>query len=125
MAKSLLNWKERRSLLDSGRPDEVLNRAGHEMLEQGHLSEAAEFFQKTGCREGLKSLLKKTIEEGNFFLYNTTLSILAEKPQVQELALLAAAAETQGLKAYQQKAVQLMASLAGPAEAVSSDGDPA
>jgi hypothetical protein len=110
MAKSSLNWLARRAITDRTKiSPEVLTQTGRELLANGYLAEAAEFFKKANDREGLTAILSQAVNEGDFFLYNLALQYLGQAPKPQELALLADKANAAGFNLSRDKARAFLA----------------
>ncbi|MDR1084912.1 MAG: hypothetical protein LBP22_08650 [Deltaproteobacteria bacterium] len=111
MAKSVLNWKDRRTLSESAKSQDVLLKAGEELLAADCPAEAADFFRKAGAQDKLESLMYQAMGEGNFFLYNLAVSYLGREPKVHELDELIRVADLQGLSAYSRRAGEVLAKL--------------
>ncbi|MDR2141603.1 MAG: hypothetical protein LBR11_07435 [Deltaproteobacteria bacterium] len=112
MAKSVLTWKYRRSLVDNAKtPAETLKKVGRELMSQGYLAESAEFFRKAEDQAGLTDLLSQAVAEGDFFLYSLARQFLRLEPQEPELRRLAEVAEAAGLFLSQKRALDLLDSL--------------
>jgi tetratricopeptide (TPR) repeat protein len=83
--KNLLSCLRKRDLLNSDRSDPAhLGRLGTRYLEEGRISDAIDFFEKADDREGLTSLLKRCLAEGDFFLYRRVSRILSIAPAPED-----------------------------------------
>ena len=88
--KELPHYKKKQQLLHAkdAKPED-LRRQGEEFLKAGWLSDAIDFFGKAGDQNGLEKIRDITIEEGDVFLFRSTLKALgatANEDQWKELA---------------------------------------
>ena len=106
MAKSADTWEGRRALTDNPNlASEVFQNAARTLMEMDLPSEAALFFSRAEDEEGLREIIKKAAEEGNFFIFQAAASRLKEgRPSREELEALIAAAEKGGKALYAEKA---------------------
>jgi tetratricopeptide (TPR) repeat protein len=75
--KRLPGCMKKRDLLNSDRSDPAyFVQLGTAYLEEGRISDAIEFFEKAGHREGLDRLLQRCLEDGDLFLYRKIAKIL-------------------------------------------------
>ena len=79
--KQLLTCLKKRDLLNSDKTDaSELIRFGEYYAVEGRLSDAIDFFEKADHANGLDQLKDDCIAEGDFFLFNRLVSILADSP---------------------------------------------
>jgi|WetSurMetagenome_2_1015567.scaffolds.fasta_scaffold314898_2 hypothetical protein len=81
MAKGLMSCLKKRDLIQdvtTGR--EILIKSGLEYLNQGRTLESLEFFERSQDSEGLRTLQKRGLEEGDPFLYKQACKSLKESP---------------------------------------------
>ena len=88
--KELPHYKKKQQRLHAkdAKPED-LSRQGEEFLKAGWLSDAIDFFGKAGDQNGLEKIRDITIEEGDVFLFRSTLKALdatASEDQWKELA---------------------------------------
>ncbi|MBT8407771.1 MAG: hypothetical protein KJP05_09965 [Deltaproteobacteria bacterium] len=106
--KKLLNCLKKRDLLNSDKADKAeLIKFGEYYLQDGHLSDSIDFFEKAQYLEGLSQLKERCSAEGDYFLYHRLAKILEESPSSEEWMHLGNKALDQGkmlfaLLAYQQ-----------------------
>ena len=83
--KKLLTCLKKRDLLNSDKTDasELISFGEHYVLE-GRLSDAIDFFEKADHVKGLDQLKEDCIAEGDFFLFNRLVGILADSPSPDE-----------------------------------------
>jgi hypothetical protein len=79
MAKALMSCLKKRGLIQEVTTDrETLIKFGQEYLQQGRWLEALEFFERAPDPEGLQTLKKRGLEEGDPFLYKQACRFLKE-----------------------------------------------
>jgi hypothetical protein len=79
--KRLPGCLKKRDLLNSVRSDPAhFVQLGTAYLEEGRISDAIEFFEKAGYREGLDRLLERCLEDGDVFLFRKVARILDLSP---------------------------------------------
>ncbi|MDR1577506.1 MAG: hypothetical protein LBT86_04670 [Deltaproteobacteria bacterium] len=112
MAKSALNWKDRRVLIDhpKTKPESMIQ-AGRQLLDKGYWAEAADFFRKAKDQDGLREILARAVDEGNFFLYCLATQYLGQRPRAGELIRLADQAKAAGFDVYHDQATRLLTQL--------------
>ncbi len=95
--KNLLSCLRKRDLLNSDRSDPArLGHLGTCYLEEGRISDAIDFFEKVHDREGLTSILKLCLAEGDFFLYRRVARVLGISPTAEDWTKLGEAALSLG-----------------------------
>ena len=110
MAKSVLDWKVRRSVSEIPKTSkEAMAEAGRRLMEADRLAEAADLLQKAGSAELLSQIRLKAVEEGNLFLYKRACQASGEPLREGELKDLAERAAACGLLSYGTKALELAA----------------
>jgi hypothetical protein len=107
MPKSILEWKTRRSLLESRRktPPAELSRTGRELVEAGRPAEAWEFFRRAEDKVALDELRLAAVDEGDFFVYTLASGSLGIDTDGPALERLAVNARERGLLLYEGKAL--------------------
>ncbi len=100
-----LNCIQRRALLNAkdGTPAR-LSEAASQMAADGFLPEAVDFYHKAGDEAGLKGLLPRMIEEGDYFLFNRINTLLGRKASPDEWDTLAGKAALLGKQTFAAKA---------------------
>ena len=97
MAKALMSCLKKRDLIQEVTTSrETLIQFGQEYLNQGRWLEALEFFERAPDPEGLQTLKKKGLEEGDPFLYKQACRFLKESPVPAEWKLIGEKALSQG-----------------------------
>lgn len=106
MAKTADTWEGRRALTDNPNlAPEVFQNAGLALMELDLPSEASIFFGLAENEAGLQAVIKKAVEEGNFFVFQAAASRLKEgRPAREELEALVTSAEKSGKTLYAEKA---------------------
>ncbi|HVO83978.1 MAG TPA: hypothetical protein VMU60_06105 [Syntrophobacteria bacterium] len=80
--KKVLGCLKKRDLLNSDRSDPAhCVELGTVYLEEGRISDALEFFEKAGHREGLDRLTERCLDEGDVFLFRRVAKILDLSPR--------------------------------------------
>jgi tetratricopeptide (TPR) repeat protein len=81
----LLTCLKKRDLLNNDKADtSELISIGKQYSLEGRFSDAIDFFEKAEHIEELDQLKERCIEEGDFFLFNRLISILADSPSPDE-----------------------------------------
>jgi len=97
MTKVLMSCLKKRNLIQEVTTDrETLVKFGQEYLNQGRWLEALEFFERAPDPEGLQTLKKRGVEEGDPFLYKQACRFLKENPDPAEWKLIGETALSQG-----------------------------
>ena len=97
MAKPFLSCLKKRNLIQEATTDrETLIKFGQEYLNQGRWLEALEFFERAQDPEGLQTLRKRGVEEGDPFLYKQTCRFLKESSDPADWKLIGEKALSQG-----------------------------
>jgi hypothetical protein len=97
MAKAYMSCLKKRDLIQEVTTSrETLIKFGQEYLQQGRWLEALEFFERAPDPEGLQTLKKRGLEEGDPFLYKQACRFLKESPDPTEWKLIGAKALSQG-----------------------------
>ncbi|RPH88894.1 MAG: hypothetical protein EHM75_03215 [Desulfobacteraceae bacterium] len=97
MAKAFMSCLKKRNLIQEVTTDrETLIKFGREYLNQGRWLEALEFFERAPDPEGLQTLKKRGLEEGDPFLYKQACRFLTENPDPAEWKLIGETALSQG-----------------------------
>ncbi len=97
MAKAFISCLKKRDLIQEATTDhETLIKLGQEVLKQGRWMEALEFFERAPDPEGLQTLKKKGLEEGDPFLYKQACRFLKENPDSADWKLIGEKALSQG-----------------------------
>ncbi len=102
MAKSSATWEGRRALTDnSNLGPETANAAAEELMRLDYLAEAAIFYDRAENDQGLMEVIKKAVEEGNFFVFqNAAARLRGARPDRAWAADLLARAEKTGKTLY-------------------------
>jgi hypothetical protein len=97
MAKAFLSCLKKRDLIQEVTTSrETLIKFGQEYLRQGRWLEALEFFERAPDPDGLETLRKKGLEEGDPFLYKQACRFLKEGPDPADWKLIGEKALSQG-----------------------------
>lgn len=98
-------YKTRRDLLyKDNAPAEQISRYAASCIEEGHLSDAVDLFEKAADTEGLEQLKKHAVEEGDFFIFNRVLKILGQSGGIEDYKQLADNAARLGKAIYAEQA---------------------
>ncbi len=112
MAKSAETWEGRRALTDNPNPGREANLGAARTLMSMNLpSEAALFFSRAGDEEGLREIMDRAVEEGNFFVFREAASRLAGPVDRRQLRNLIEAAEKNGRGLYAEQAAEYLQNL--------------
>ena len=103
------NYKQKQGILHKkdAKPEELKN-WGRKFLENGWIRDAIVFFQKAEDREGLLSIRRKMIEEGDVFLFRQTLLGLDEAASEDEWRQLGDRALALGKMQFAREAYRMM-----------------
>jgi tetratricopeptide (TPR) repeat protein len=97
MAKAFMRCLKKRDLIQEVTTSrETLIKFGQEYLQQGRWLEALEFFERAPDPEGLQTLKKRGLEEGDPFLYKQACRFLKESPEPADWKLIGEKALSQG-----------------------------
>ena len=97
MAKAFLSCLKKRVLIQEVTTSrETLIKFGQEYLQQGRWLEALEFFERAPDPEGLQTLKKRGLEEGDPFLYKQACRFLKESPDPADWKMIGEKALSQG-----------------------------
>jgi tetratricopeptide (TPR) repeat protein len=97
MAKPFMSCLKKRDLIQEvTTARETLIKFGREYLNQGRWLEALEFFERAPDPEGLQTLKKRGLEEGDPFLFKQACRFLKENPDPAEWKLIGETALSQG-----------------------------
>jgi hypothetical protein len=97
MAKAFLSCLKKRDLIQEVTTSrETLIKFGQEYLRQGRWLEALEFFERAPDPDGLETLKKRGLEEGDPFLYKQACRFLKEGPDPADWKLIGEKALFQG-----------------------------
>jgi tetratricopeptide (TPR) repeat protein len=97
MDKSFLSCLKKRVLIQEVTTRrETLIKFGQDYLQQGRWLEALEFFERAPDPEGLQTLKKKGLEEGDPFLYKQACRFLKESSDPADWKLIGEKALSQG-----------------------------
>jgi len=97
MDKSFLSCLKKRGLIQEVTTSrETLIKFGQEYLQQGRWLEALEFFERAPDPEGLQTLKKRGLEEGDPFLYKQACRFLKESPDPADWKMIGEKALSQG-----------------------------
>jgi len=97
MAKAFLSCLKKRVLIQEATTSrETLIKFGQEYLQQGRWLEALEFFERAPDPEGLQTLKKRGLEEGDPFLYKQACRFLKESPDPADWKWIGEKALSQG-----------------------------
>jgi hypothetical protein len=97
MAKPFMSCLKKRDLIQEvTTARETLIKFGREYLNQGRWLEALEFFERAPDPEGLQTLKKRGLEEGDPFLFKQACRFLKENPGPAEWKLIGETALSQG-----------------------------
>ncbi|MFP3870655.1 MAG: hypothetical protein ACLFVT_07245 [Syntrophobacteria bacterium] len=95
--KKLLQCLKKRDVLNADRADAAeLIKLGERYLQEDRLSDAIDFFEKAGYRDGLYGLRERCVGEGDYFLYQRLTKILNDSPDNEEWIRLGDNALVQG-----------------------------
>ncbi|MDR2947332.1 MAG: hypothetical protein LBV79_11390 [Candidatus Adiutrix sp.] len=112
MAKSAETWEGRRALTDNPNTgQETALGAARTLMSLDSLSEAAIFFALAGAQDGLREVMNRAVEEGNFFVFQQAATRLGEKGERAQLRSLIDAAERNGRGLYAAKAAEYLENL--------------
>ena len=97
MDKSFLSCLKKRGLIQEVTTSrETLIKFGQEYLQQGRWLEALEFFERAPDPEGLQTLKKRGLEEGDPFIYKQACRFLKVSPDPGDWKLIGEKALSQG-----------------------------
>ena len=97
MNKAFLSCLKKRVLIQEVTTSrETLIKFGQEYLQQGRWLEALEFFERAPDPEGLQTLKKRGLEEGDPFLYKQACRFLKESPDPADWKMIGEKALSQG-----------------------------
>ena len=112
MAKSADTWEGRRALTDNPNTSPEVNRgAARALMEMNLPSEAALFFARAEDKDGLREVINRAVEEGNFFVFQQAASRLGEEIDREKVRALIASAEKNGRGLYAEKASEYLQKL--------------
>ncbi|KXS55789.1 MAG: hypothetical protein AMR96_06470 [Candidatus Adiutrix intracellularis] len=106
MLKNIVTWENRRILTDNpATSPETYQRIGRELLDLDLCYEATEFFARGGDDQGLRKIMSRAVEGGDFFVYRGALTRLRDKnPVYDDIIKLRDNAEKGGKILYAAKA---------------------
>ena len=104
-----------------------LSDAGRELLSEGFLNDAADFFARAGDDEGLMDVIEAAIQEGDLFIYRKGCMGLGREPDREEMETLGEKAFVAGkhlfaLEAFREAGLEEKAAMA--ASEISKKGRP-
>lgn len=95
---------EKQKILYGKLPQAELEAWGDFYLEQGRIYDALDFYEKAQASARIRALRERAVKDGNQFLFQRTLVLLADEATASEVDLLTSRASTSGRETYARRA---------------------
>jgi len=107
--KDIVNYKQKNTLLYGKNADQPeLSRLGQELLAAGRLNDAIDFFAHAQDKEGLATVRRQSIEEGDVFLFRQILRTTDEEPSEQDWRSIGERARSLGKWQFAREAFRMV-----------------